>query len=210
MRSVAIIVTAAMTGLTVCSAAADETAGSAFGNLQTASAIGQGRGDFGMGVGVTGDATSFVGWFQYGLAPYIDGRLKLGIIDPDGGDAEVTFGTDFKYQIWEVTSAVTNPLDLAVGGFLEYVDFGDGSVLQIGGHVIGSYPFTLDNGTVLSPYGRFNTRIERFDNHRSDSELRFGLNGGVAWEVTSTVTLYGEFQVDGNDGVFFGASFGVL
>jgi hypothetical protein len=37
-----------------------------------------------------------------------------------------------------------------------------------------------------------------------------GLNGGVQWQMTSTVALYTEFQIDGNDGIFLGIDFGVM
>ena len=214
----AIVMTAVLTALGASSVMAVDAAGSAFGNLQTASAIGQGHGAFGTGIGIA-DATSFVGWFQYGLAEYVDGRVKVGLVDPDGGDTEITFGADLKYQLWNVLGTVERPLDLAVGGFLEYADYDGSSVFQVGGQVLGSYPFTLRNGSVLSPYGRFNIRLEHISweakvlgvkKSGSDSELEFGLNGGVAWEATNTVTLLGEFQIDGNDGLFLGATFDVL
>jgi hypothetical protein len=44
----------------------------------------------------------------------------------------------------------------------------------------------------------------------SNSDIKFGLNGGVAWDLTRLMRLYGEFQLDGNDGVFFGIEFGVM
>ncbi len=207
-----LIVTAvAVVTLTATDSMAISAFGSSFGNLATAKSLGQGKGAFGIGVGIA-DATSVVGWFNYGLSDYIDGRLKLGLVDADVGDTEITFGADFKYQFWSVNGALANPLDMAVGGFLEYVDYGPLSTLQVGGQLIGSYPFRLQNGTILSPYGRFNVRLEDWTRERggSDSELEFGLNGGAAWQVTSTINLYGEFQIDGNDGIFLGIDFSVL
>jgi hypothetical protein len=44
----------------------------------------------------------------------------------------------------------------------------------------------------------------------SESNLEVGLNGGVRWGLTETVSLFGEFQLDGNDGVFFGLNLGVI
>ncbi|MFQ5499995.1 MAG: hypothetical protein ACE5FH_10020 [Candidatus Zixiibacteriota bacterium] len=44
----------------------------------------------------------------------------------------------------------------------------------------------------------------------SRSNLEFGLNGGVAWNVSRNLTLFGEFQLDGNDGIFFGLDFDIL
>jgi len=213
-----IVITIALVTLATTNSLAISGFGSSFGNLATAKAMGQGKGVFGVGVGIA-DATSVVGWFNYGLSDYVDGRLKLGLVDADVGDTEITLGADFKYQFWSVNGAVANPLDMAVGGFLEYVDYGPVSALQVGGQLIGSYPFTLQSGTTLSPYGRFNIRLERrswdvnyrgFGSSGSDSELEFGLNGGVAWQVSPTVNVYGEFQIDGNDGIFLGIDFSVL
>jgi hypothetical protein len=98
---------------------------------------------------------------------------------------------------------------MAAGGFLEFIDFGGASLLQFGGQLIGSYPVTLSNGKLLSPYGRLNVRLERasMSGGGSDSDMQFGLNGGVAFGLTSTVNLYGEFQIDGNDGIFLGIDF---
>ena len=209
-----IVITIALVTMTATNASAITAFGSSFGNLATAKAMGQGKGVFGVGVGIA-DAKSVVGWFNYGLSEYVDGRLKLGLVDADGSDAEIVFGADFKYQFWSVNGAMANPLDMAVGGFLEYADYGGFSALQVGGQLIGSYPFMLQNGTTLSPYGRFNIRLEDWNGEHkgvktSDSELEFGLNGGVAWQVTPTVNIYGEFQIDGNDGIFLGIDFSVL
>jgi hypothetical protein len=201
-----IVVVSALVVITAANVDAMDANGSAFGNFSTAKTIGHGQGAFGLGVGIA-DATSFVGWFNYGLSLYTDGRLKLGLIDYDGDNTEITLGGDFKYQFWSVGGATGNSLDMALGGFFEYVDYGHSSVFQLGGQLLGSYPIILRNNTTLSPYGRFNVRLE---NYKSGSELEFGLNGGAAWEITPTVTAYGEFQIDGNDGIFLGVDFKVL
>jgi hypothetical protein len=188
-------------------------AGSAFGALATADPVGQGRGDFGFAVGVA-DATSFTGSFTYGLSQYMNGRLKLGLLDADYSDTRLVFGADFAWQFLGVDMQRNRPFDLAAGGLLEYVSFEGSSVLQIGGHLTGSYPFKLRNGSELIPYGRFNTRIESisWDSPGVDSEtnLEVGFNGGVKWKLAPTVSLFGEFQIDGNDGVFFGVSIGMM
>jgi hypothetical protein len=200
--------------------------GSAFGNFATAKTLGQGKGAFGGGIGIA-DATTFSGWFNYGLGRYFDGRVKVGIISPDVGDSKITFGADVRYQLWDVQDVAQRPFDLALGGFFEFVDYGMSSVLQFGGQVVGSYPITMSNGSTLSPYGRFNLRLERysFEGYTwtnpftnkvektasgSESKLRFGINAGAAWQVTPTIKLYGEFQLDGNDGLFLGAEFSVI
>jgi hypothetical protein len=197
-------------------ASAKGSFGSAFGSLATARAIGQGNGTFGFGVGVA-DATSAFGTFTYGLSQYTDGRLKLGLYDPDGGDSEITFGADFKWQLWSYGQQTKDPFDLALGGLFEFIDIGNAfSVFQVGVQSVGSYPVALKNGRTLTPYGRFNLRLESisFDtptnNGDSESNLRFGLNGGVAFELSTTIVVFGEFQIDGNDGLFFGLDLNVM
>jgi len=215
-----IVITIALVTLTATNSLAanfyEATHGSTFGNFATGRTSDQGRGAFGFGAGIA-KYTSVVGWFSYGLSQYTDGRLKLSLVDADedSDNIEIAFGADFKYQFWSVNGAVPNPLDMALGGFLEYADYGLKSALQVGGQIIGSYPFTLQNGTILSPYGRFNVRLEdrseEFkEGEKSESDLEFGLNGGVAWQVSPTVNVYGEFQIDGNDGIFLGIDFSVL
>jgi hypothetical protein len=186
-----------------------EAHGSAFGALTTAQALGQGRASFGGGVGIA-DATSFAGTFTYGLSQYTDGRLKVGLIDYDFGDTELTLGADFKWQFWNYGPQSNQPFDFAVGGFFEYVDYDFLSVLQVGGQLIGSYPIVLQRGGTLVPYGRFNARLESYSNGDSESNLEVGLNGGLQWKMTTEVSLYGEFQLDGNDGLFLGIDFNVM
>jgi hypothetical protein len=190
--------------------------GSAFGALATADPIGQGRGEFGFGVGIA-DATSFTGSFTYGLSQYMNGRIKLGLLDSDGSDMKFVLGGDFGWQFLGVDMNRNRPFDLAAGGLFEYVSFDYGSVLQLGAHITGSYPFKLSTGGELIPYGRFNVRMESvsWDSplagaDDSDTNLEVGFNGGVKWKLAPTVSLFGEFQIDGNDGVFLGVSIGAL
>lgn len=186
--------------------------GSAFGGLSTASTLGMGTGNFGLAVGLA-DATSFSGYFNYGLSAHTDGRIKIGLIDYDGADTELALGADFKYQIVSVDGAGSGPFDMAVGGFGEYYDVGPFSVVQLGGHYTGSYPVRLKSGGTLTPYGRFNVRVEIVDYDvfdESDSNLEIGLNAGVHWQVNRNIGFFGEFQIDGNDGLFLGIEFGAL
>jgi hypothetical protein len=185
--------------------------GSAFGTLTTARTLGQGVGNLGAGVGIADKTTAF-GVFTYGLSRYTDGQLKLGLWDEGSkSNTKMTFGADFKWQFWTAGPGRREPFDLSFGGAFEYVDKGSYSVFQFGGNVIGSYPFALGNGSTLSPYGRFGIRIESASGSRdSGSNLKLGLNAGACWKATSTVSLYGEFQFDGNDGVFLGLDINVM
>ncbi len=206
-----VVTTVALVVFAAGSSLAIDAHGSAFGSFATAKAMGQGNGAFGGGIGIA-DATSFFGSFSYGLAEYIDGRVKIGIIDPDGGDSKVTFGADARYQFWDMADVDPKPFDMAFGGFFEYVDYEFGSVWQLGGQAIGSYPLEMSNGSTLTPYGRFNLRLEGYSIEGGDSEtkIKFGINGGAAWQASPTIKVYGEFQLDGNDGLFLGAELSVL
>ncbi|MEA3297424.1 MAG: hypothetical protein U9R56_06120, partial [candidate division Zixibacteria bacterium] len=161
--------------------------GSSFGTLTTAKSIGLAKGTVGFGVGVA-ERTSCVGVFRYGISTFTDIRFKVGLADDNDGDTKPTFGADFKYQLLSYSQDGTTDLDIAFGGFAEYVDFGSTSALQIGGHVLGSCPIALQGGTTLSPYGRMNIRVENItwqekNNDKivdkSESNLKFGLNIGV-------------------------------
>ncbi|MFH2050643.1 MAG: hypothetical protein ABIJ12_14510 [bacterium] len=187
-----------------------EAAGTAFGTTTTAKVIGAGNGNFGMVAGIA-DATTFGGTFTYGMSNYIDGRVKLGLISANS-NTDIVFGADLKYQIWSVSDAAAKPFDMSLGGLLEYTSGDHYSILHLGGFVLGSYPFQLNNGSFLTPYARFNLRLENFsaDDGGSSSELEFGINGGVSYDLSKNMTAYGEFQIDGNDGVFFGLDFRVL
>jgi len=218
MRKAGIIVVALLLVCAVNTHAIDAV-GSVFGHQWTARTIGQGHGDFGGGVGIA-DATSFYGSFTYGLSDYMDGRIRAGLYDPgEGADAELCFAIDIKYQLFDMMDAVSDhPFDLALDGRLEYLGGDFVSALEIGGGGTISYPFHMTNGQTITPYGRLNLRIERisfdwpagFDGDDSESNLKFGLNAGVAWKLTPAMSLFGEFQLDGNDGGFFGISFNVM
>ncbi|MBU8934493.1 MAG: hypothetical protein KOO62_10865 [candidate division Zixibacteria bacterium] len=192
------------------SAMAFDAAGSTFGNLTTAQAAGGGQARFAGGVGVA-DATSFFGAFTYGMSQYVDGRFKLGLIS-DNDETELALGADLKYQLWSMGDLARHPFDLAVGGLFEFVGSDGSSMLQVGMFSLGSYPMRLSNGRTLSPYGRINLRLERWDSDHwgTDSELKFGFHGGVCYEASEFISLYGEFQIDGNDGIFLGLDYRIL
>lgn len=205
-----VLVATSIIMVAACGAVWADGVGSSFGALTSARADGMGHANLGASVGIA-DRTSVFGTFSYGLSTYTVGRLRLGLIDDTGIDTKLVFGTDFQWQFWSVGQGSRDPFDMAVGGLFEFFSTDPFSVVQVGAHLTGSYPFAMRNGSVLSPYGRFNVRMEsvNFDNPviDDDSDLRFGLNGGVKWEITRTVDMYGEFQIDGNDGFFFGMDF---
>ncbi|MFZ5980271.1 MAG: hypothetical protein ACOYVF_06520 [Candidatus Zixiibacteriota bacterium] len=208
-----IIISVIVTILTLsASSFAIPAVGSGFGCLTTAQSHAQGTGDLGFAIGLGDNATTFIGSLKYGLSTYTDGRIKVGMYDPDYGDAGFMIGGDFLYQMFSVRENPNRPFDMAPGGFFEYIDFEGGSVFELGAQIIGSYDFEMTGGSILSPYARFNMRMESIsaDGGGSESELKFGINGGVCFQVSELIKLYGEFQFDGNDGVFFGLDYNVL
>jgi hypothetical protein len=216
MKSKAIIACVALIMLFVSPVFGD-AAGTFFGTASTANSVGMGHGSFQGVVGIA-DATSFYGAFRYGFSDFTQGRIKLGMADDEGIDASLIFGADFMYQFWKVNTQAkqqgqtTQPFDMAFQGFIEYGDFDYFSVLEVGGGVIGSYPFVMQNGHKLSPYGRLNIRMEKLSVdvgpvNGDDTNLEFGLNGGVHYQFTSSIGGYAEFQIDGNDGLFIGLDF---
>ncbi len=207
MKQVAILVTVLVLTTGMVQGGSFDTHGTAFGTMSTAQTIGQGIGVLGLGMGMA-DMNSVFGFFAYGMSATSEGRLKLGIVDKNKEDAKVTFGLDFHHQMLDANTTRQDPLDLAVGGFMEYVD----NSFQIGADLFGSHPINLSNNTTLTPYGRFNVRLERLrkDDGKTDSDLRFGLTLGTCWDMTSDFGLYGEMQFDGNDGLFIGLRYRVL
>jgi hypothetical protein len=198
--------------------------GSVFGTQATAEAVGHRVGYFGVGVGIA-DLTSFVGTFDYGFSKYTTGRLKLGFADEGSAtDMSISFGGEIRWQLWQAGGTSKRPLDLAVGAMSEYMKFSDRigtvetslSVFQFGGFVLGSHAFVMSNGKLITPYAKLNVRLEDTNAEvtglpgTSSSDLRVGLGSGLSYSVSNTMNLYGEFQVDGNEGVFFGVDFKVM
>ncbi len=212
----ALIVLVAVAVVSLPAALFADGSGSAFGTLATAPAVGQGVGQFGVGLGLGSGVDSFTGTFRYGVSTYSDFSIKLGLSDPGGNtDTKFTIGADYKWQFWNLGPETTNPFDFSVGPMFEFASYENFSILQFGGFLLGSYPIAMGNNSTLSPYGRFNVRVEsiKWDNifFKDDkSNLELGLTVGTAWLMTPSVTLLGELQFDGNDGIFLGVNFDVM
>jgi hypothetical protein len=216
----------ALAVLLVAGVAGAENIGSAMGSMTTAQSTGRGQTSMGGTVGFT-DYTTFAGTIAYGVGDHTDMRLRVGVADEEFFDMAFVVGGDMKVQIWDTASATTassHPFDMALGPFVEWTKWnaeGDGStaslsVLQMGGQITGSKTYQMDNGTTWTPYGQLNLRWERwnvdFDSalgggSADDSHLAAGMHAGVAWGVSRAVSLFGELQIDGNDGLFMGLNY---
>lgn len=200
--------------LAVTPVLAGSSAGTLFGSLTTATTVGMGHGAFQGGVGIA-DLTTVYGAYRYGFSNYTQGRIKLGLADDQNINTKLIFGADFLYQFWDVkqgTAESKKPFDMGFQGFFEYGDFDYVSLLEIGGAVVGSYPFLMSNGHTLTPYGRVDIRMEKSNYDVSipgldDTNLEFGINAGVHYQFTKDIGGYGELQLDGNDGIFLGIDF---
>jgi len=177
---------------------ARDAVGSSFGALTTGRSLSKGAGLAGLGVGIGLEdyrRNSVVGSIHYGLYEFIEVSGRVGLADAD--EVRLALYGDMKYQLLDAGPELNDPFDLAVGPFFEYLD----DVYQLGVQAIGSQLFNLKGGQTLEPYGRFNVRIESFE---SDSNLEIGVNAGLRWGVTGSISLFGEIQMDGNDGLFIG------
>ncbi len=181
------------------------------GTLTTAEATGFGNGYLGV-FGAFGDnANSFFGTVSYGFSNYTDGRFKIGFSDPDGpgSNPKIFIASDLKYQFMNYNDkSHKQPLDMAFGGLLEYVNYDPYSIFQLGGYLLGSIPYRFSGGTRLIPYGRVNFRLERGSAYgHSDSNFEAGLNLGTKYEWSHDMNMYGELQIDGNTGLYLGMEF---
>ena len=186
------------------------------GQLETAPTLLRGSYSAGMYAGVYDDAFAIFGGFRSGITDYLDFGLKLGLLNYDYGrwedEAGVLLGADLKYRVLE--TEIDDPLDLSLGGCTEFSKVEHFSRLALGGYGVLSKDFCFQSGRVLSPYGRLSLRMERksweifgSDKEHDDTDLEMGLSLGISLELTSTVFLVGELQLDEFDGLIVGANF---
>lgn len=199
--------------------------GSIFGALTTANTVGKGNATFGGSLGLA-SATSFIGSLNYGVGNNTDARFHLGVLDNSGFDSEIAFGADMKFKLNKNKKAKGGSnIDFAIGPIFEYVkmDINDPlltsstKVTQFGAQLLVSNTSKSKSGSTFTPYGKFSIRNESISIDidagalgtisSSSSKLAAGINGGLAYSTSPAFTLYGEFQLDGNDGFFFGADF---
>ncbi len=178
------------------------------GQLSTAQSPGPGNSVAGGYFGIYENAFSFFGQFRYGFANYLDGAVKVGFINIDAGpddQAGLLLGGDLKYQLLDAT--LGDPFDLAIGGMTEFAVVSDFNTFSLGGTVIGSYPFEMRNGRHISPYGRFNMRMQRVSNGFSDTDLEIEVDLGSQIELSADWSLIGEFIIWDDIGFLLGFNY---
>ena len=235
-----IILTVAMLALVFSAQPVLAGSGSVFGTQSTAVALGQGNANGGVTLGLA-DITSFVGTFDYGMSKFTTFRMKLGFADANNADLAITLGGEVRWQVWSIAPSYSGkgkkagkrnlskkadqkPFYLSIGVMTEYlsIDKKTGlltsssfSVFQFGGFLLGSHSFVTNGGKMITPYGRFNVRLEDTNVEVngvkvSNSDIEIGFNTGVSYQFTNAMNIYGEFQMDGNDGLFIGIDFKVM
>ncbi len=186
-----------------------------FGNLQTARGIGQGVSAFGGAVSIGQDFTTVYGSFVYGFGMFTEGRVRLGLSDPDysNSDPQLCLGGELKYQFWNFEGeGVDDPFDLAFSGMFEYVDYDGITVTNLGANVIGSRPFDMGNRHNWAPYGRFNIRLSSVDDSGpgdGGSDFGFSATGGAMFELSSSMKAFGEVNIDDNTALNLGLEFSI-
>ncbi|OGC89127.1 MAG: hypothetical protein A2142_02130 [candidate division Zixibacteria bacterium RBG_16_48_11] len=180
------------------------------GQLSTAQSPGPGNSLLGGYFGIYEDAFSFFGQYRYGFANYLDGAIKLGVINVDvrnsGDKAGLLLGGDIKYQLLD--AVLGDPFDLAIGGGTEFTAVEDLTIFSLGGNLVGSYPFEMRNGKHISPYARFNLRMQRREvNTNTETDLKAGLNLGTQLELGQSWNLLGEFFIEDQIGFVLGFNY---
>ncbi|MCI0597263.1 MAG: hypothetical protein L0Z48_12080 [candidate division Zixibacteria bacterium] len=190
------------------------------GQLTDARVLEQGHSQLGGYIGIySDDVLAFFGQFRYGLAQSIDAGGKIGFVDLAGGESGVGVAGDARYQLLHqrppTTQQVGQPVDLSLGGGLEFY-FGDViSIFSIQFNGIVSHRFVSAGGRGITPYGRAQIRFERVSvdlgpfGDASDTDGEFGINAGGEFEFAQQLSAVGELQLDSSELADFGLIFGL-
>jgi hypothetical protein len=181
--------------------------------LSPAATVLKGQSKGGAYIGIYDGAFGVLGQYRIGIGGYSDLGFKMGVIDLDSnspqGDVGLSLAVDTKYQIMEVR--IMDPVDLSVGGVLEFVKFNHYNNFVFGGSAVGSYPVELKSGRLLVPYSRLIIGFNRSDPDwgGSDTDFNLGLNLGSTLELSTSTEAVAEFQIDNDAAAFLmGLSFG--
>ena len=186
------------------------------GQLETAPTLLRGSYSAGGYAGVYDDAFAIFGGFRFGATDYLDWGIKAGILNLDD-ESGIILGGDLKYFVLD--AGIGDPLDLSLGLGTEFSRIQDFSRFSLGGNMIISRDFCLENGRAISPYGRLNLRMERKSGEKTwgpqryhkdvlpDTDLEMGLCVGTSFELTTRALLVGELQMDEFFGFIIGVNF---
>ena len=187
------------------------------GQLSTAQTLNKQETMLGAYLGVYDDAFSLFGQLRYGVVKYLDFGFKMGMLslDPQPEQGEegtgLTFGGDVKY--WFMERRSDDPLDLCLGGGMEFLRVSDYSLFTLGGNVIASYEFELTAQRCVTPYGRLNLRWERADSEKGDGthdDVDVAVSMGADLKIAEDFNLVGELQIDDNVGFVAGVNYKIF
>jgi hypothetical protein len=194
------------------------------GQLSTAQTLPKGETMLGAYLGIYDNAFSIFGQLRHGIVRYLDFGFKMGMLNLDPGYGEgntgLTFGGDVKYWFMERKSG--DPLDLSLGGGMEFLKITDYSLFTLGGNVIASYEFEYRPQRSVTPYGRLNLRWERarfkgswhwwgwkVGNWTRD-EANIALSLGADLKLSQDLNLVGELEIDDNVGFVAGVNYKIF
>ncbi|MCJ7577251.1 MAG: hypothetical protein MUO91_02240 [candidate division Zixibacteria bacterium] len=194
------------------------------GQLSTAQTLPKGETMLGAYLGIYDDAFSLFGQLRHGMVRYLDFGLKVGILNLDPGYGEgktgLVFGGDVKY--WFMERKANDPLDLSLGGGMEFLKIADYSLFALGGNAIASYEIEYGRQKSVTPYGRLNLRWERASFKRSlrlwgweegdwtDDEMDVALSLGADLKLSPDFSIIGELEIEDNVGFVAGVNYKIF
>ena len=183
------------------------------GQLSTPQTMANGYSWVGGYVGIYDGALGILGQYRYGVGGYTDIGFKLGVIDFNSGfhHSNTGFNVAFDFKYLAMERHLRDPINLSVGGGIEFPGVEDFTIISFAGNVVGSYPVNLRNGRILEPYGRLQLRIqnEHVHHYGSNTDFEIGFNPGVSFELSKTVRAIGEIQFDESTAFFMGLDFDI-
>ncbi|MFH1701395.1 MAG: hypothetical protein ABIE07_12515 [Candidatus Zixiibacteriota bacterium] len=185
---------------------AGSASGQFLGQMTSADCLEKGKNIGGGYLIIAEDALGVVGSWRMGLGEYLEGRIRGGLLDPEGNGVNLILGADAKYQLWEYIKG-ENPFDMSLGTGIEYSKFDNGKLLGLTGSIIGSHLHVLKGGQSIESYAQLHLRLERISTDDfylsnvkisggSDSKLRMGGSIGAVFSVMSLADFTIELQLD--------------
>jgi len=172
------------------------------GQVSTARPTDRGANDIGGFLGLYDNAMSVFGQYRHGISNAADFGFVAGFIDPNGSDARLALGGDIKFQLLD--DQRSDPFDLALDSRLALIDYPGSLLFSLGESVVISHDFQMSEGSVLAPYGAVNLRL---DHVYSESNLEIAAAGGVKWEVSDLMDVFGELVIEDDLGLVMGLNF---
>lgn len=178
---------------------AGTASGQFLGQMTSADCLDKGSNIGGSYLIIAEDALGVVGSWRMGLSEFLEGRIRGGLLDPEGSGVNLILGADAKYQLWEYIRG-ENPFDMSLGTGIEYSKFDNGKLLGLTGSIIGSHVHALKENKSIETFAQVHLRLQRisFDGpfEGSDSKLKIGGSIGAVFSLMTLADLTVEIQLD--------------